>query len=71
MTLTFDRLTFQLSNSEEQLGNLSDIILSTLFRGFGSFVGDLLSNLTIDVIDYLDLNKRSHFRWICIRISPF
>ena len=25
MTLKFDRLTFQLSNSEEQLGNLYDI----------------------------------------------
>ena len=31
MTLAFDRLTFQLSNGEEQLGNLSDVALSTLF----------------------------------------
>ena len=30
MTLTFDRMTFQLSNSVEQLGNLYDIALSTL-----------------------------------------
>ena len=30
MTLTFDILTFQLSNSEEQFGNLYDIAFSTL-----------------------------------------
>ena len=30
MTLTFDRLTLQLSNSDEQLGNLYDIALPTL-----------------------------------------
>ena len=31
MTLTFDILTFNMSNSEKQLGNLYDIALSTLF----------------------------------------
>ena len=57
MTLTFDRLTFQLSNSEEQLGNLYDIALSTLFSSpFGSVWVDLLSKLTLDLIDDLDLD---------------
>ena len=31
MSLTFDRLAIQLSKSEEQIGNPSDVILSTLF----------------------------------------
>ena len=65
MTLTFDRFTFQLSNSEEQLGNLYDIALSTLFScPFGSIWVDLLSKLTLDLIDDLDLDKRGHFRWV-------
>ena len=67
MTLTFDRLTFQLSNSEEQLGNLYDIALSTLFSSpFGSVWVDLLSKLTLDLIDDLDLGKRGHFRWVYV-----
>ena len=38
MTLTFDRYTFQLSKSEEQFGNLSDVALPTLFSNpFGPF----------------------------------
>ena len=52
MTLTFDRLTCQLSKSEEKLGNLSDVALSTLFSNpFGSFWVDFLSKLTIDLED--------------------
>ena len=40
MTLTFDRLTFQLSRSEEHLGNLSDDALSTLLSNLvGSYEG--------------------------------
>ena len=67
MTLTFDRLTFQLSNSEEQLGNLNDIALSTLFSSpFGSVWVDLLSKLTLDLIDNLDIDKRGNFRWIYV-----
>ena len=67
MTLTFGRLTFQLSNSEEQLGNLYDTALSTLFRGpFGSVCVDLLSKLTLDLIDDLDLDMRGHFRWLYV-----
>ena len=67
MTLTFDRLTFHLSNSEEQLGNLYDIALSTLFSSpFGSVWVDLLSKFTIGLIDDLDLDKRGHFRWIYV-----
>ena len=69
--MTFDRLTFQLSNSAEQLGNLSEVALSTLFINlFGSFMVDLMSKLTIDQIDDLELNKRSHFRWmyVCVLV---
>ena len=67
MTLTFDRLTFQLSNSEEQLGNLYDIALSALFSSpFGSVWVNLLSKLTFDLIDDLDLDKRGRFRWIYV-----
>ena len=48
MTLTFDRLTFQLSNSEEQLGNMSGVAMSTLFiNPFRSFLVDLMSKLTL------------------------
>ena len=67
MTLTFDRLTFQLGNSEEQLGNLYDIALSTLFSSpFGSVWVDLLSKFALNLIDDLDLDKRGHFRWIYV-----
>ena len=69
MTLPFDRLNFQLSNSEEQLGNLYDITLSTLFSNpFGSVWVDLLSKLTLNLIDDLDLDKMNHFRWIYVCI---
>ena len=65
--LKFDRLTFQLSNSEEQLGNLYDIAPSTLFSSpFGQVWVDLLSKLTLDLVDDLDLDKRGHFRWIYV-----
>ena len=65
MTLSFDRLTFQLSNSEDQIRNLSDVALSTLFNNpFGSFLVDLLFKSTLDLIDDLDLNKTRHFRCI-------
>ena len=67
MTLTFDRLTFQSSNSEEQLGNLYEIALSTLFSSpFESVWVDLLSKLISDLIDDLDFDKRGHFRWIYV-----
>ena len=57
MTLTFDRLTFQLNNSEEQLGILYDIALSTSFSSpFGSVLVNLLSKLTLDLVDDLDLD---------------
>ena len=66
MTLTFDRLTFPLSNSEEKLGNLHDVALSTLFSNlFWSILVDLLSESTLDLIDDLEL-KRSHFKWIYV-----
>ena len=67
LTLTFDRLTFQLSNSEEQLRNLYDIALSTLLSSpFGSVRVSLLSKLTLDLVDDLDLDKRGHFIWIYV-----
>ena len=76
--MTFDRLTFQLSISEEQLRKLYDIALSTLFSNpFGSVWVDLLSKLTLDLIDDLELNKMSHFRWIyvcvfiCLKVLLF
>ena len=66
MTSALDRLTFQLSNSEEQLGNLYDIALSTLFSiPFGSVWVDLLSKLTLGLIDDLDQI------YMCMNISPF
>ena len=72
MTLTFKKMTFQWSRSVEQLGNLSDVALSTLFSNpIGPDLVDFLSNLTLDIKDDLDLNKRSLFRFICIRISRF
>ena len=67
MTLTFDGLTFHLSNSVEQLGNLYDIALSTLLSNlFGSVRIDLLSKLILGLLDNLDLDKRGHFRWIYV-----
>ena len=59
MTFTFDRLTFLLSNSEEQLGNVYDIALCTLFSSpFGSVWVGLLSKLTLDLVDEHKLDKR-------------
>ena len=59
--LDFDRLTFQLYNSEEQLGNLSVIARSTLLSTpVRSVFVNLLSKLTLDLIDDIDLDKRSH-----------
>ena len=67
MTLTFDRLTFQLSNNEEQLENMYDIALSSLFSSpFRSIWVDLLSKLTVDLIDDLGIDQRGHFRWIFV-----
>ena len=76
MTLTFDRFTFLLCSSEEQLGNLSVIALSTLLSTpVRSGLVDLLFKLTLDLIDDLDLDKRSHFRWkygcISVRFSRY
>ena len=69
MTLTFGRLTFQLCNSEEQLVNISVVALSTLLSTpVRSVLVDLLSKLTIDLIDDRDLDKRSHLRWIYVCI---
>ena len=63
MILIFDRLTFQLSNSEEKLGNLPVIALFALFSNpFGSVLVDLLAKMTLDLIDDIDFDKRSHFR---------
>ena len=65
MTLTFAGLTVQLCISEEQLGNLSVIVLSTLLgTPVRSVLVDLLSKLTIDLIHILD--KKSHLRWIYV-----
>ena len=65
MTLTFDRLTFQLCNSEEQLEKLSIIALFTLLSTpVWSVLVDLLSKLTIDLITNLDIDKRRHLSWI-------
>ena len=59
MTLTFDRLTFWFSNSEEQVRNLFDAALSTWFiNPFGSVLVDLMSKLTLDFIYDIDLSKR-------------
>ena len=75
MTLNFDRFTFQLCNSEEQRGSLSvialfsTVLLSTPVR---SVLVELLSKLTIDRINNLDLDKRSHLRWIHVYVLiPF
>ena len=71
MTLTFDRLTFHLSKSEEQLANLSDVALSTsVSNPVGSYWVEFLAKLTLDLEDDIDLNKRSHFRgiYVCILV---
>ena len=63
--LDLDRFNLNLSKSEEQLGNLSDVALSTSLRNpLGSFWVDFLSKLTLYLEDGIELNKRSHFRWI-------
>ena len=55
-TLAFDRLTFQLSNSKEQLENLSGVALSTFFcNSFGSFLVDLMFKLTLTLLMTLTL----------------
>ena len=67
MTLTFDKLTFQLCKSEEQLGNLSVIALSTLLSTpVRSVWVVLLSKLALDLID--DFEDKMD---ICMRINPF
>ena len=54
------QIDLQLSNSEEQPDNLYDIALFTLFSSpLGSVWVDLLSKLTLDLIDGLDLDKRA------------
>ena len=60
MTLTFKKMTFQSSKNVEQLGNLSNVALSTLFSNpIGPDLVDFLSKLTLDIKDDLDPNKRS------------
>ena len=72
MTFNFDRLTIQLSNSEEQLGNLSDVTLSTLFiNPFESILVDLMSILTLDLIDDIDLNQKIPFKWIYVCVLVY
>ena len=67
MTLTFDKLTFQLCNSEEQLGNLSVIAPSTLLSTpVRSVWVVLLSKLTLNLIN--DLEDKMD---VCMRINPF
>ena len=62
MTLIFHILSFQLSNSEEQLGNQSVIALSStlLSTPVRSILVDLLSKLTLDLIDDLEIDRREH-----------
>ena len=70
MTMTFDWLPFNLAtvkNNFETCMILYDIALSTLFSSpFESVWVDLLSKLTLDLIDDLDLDKRGNFRWIYV-----
>ena len=67
MTSTIEKLTFPLSNSEEQLGNLSDVGVSTLLiNPPGPFWMVCCAKLTLDLIDDLDFYKRIHFRWIYV-----
>ena len=56
MTLTFDRLTCQLSENEEQLGNMSDVALSTC----------TVESLSLFYLFlYLDLYVLVDAAWIC------
>ena len=74
MTLTFEKWTFPLSNSEEQLGNLSEVAVSTLLiNPPGPFWLICSAKLTLELIDDFDLYKRSYLfqMYICMRISPF
>ena len=61
------KIDLLLSNSEEQLGYLSEFAVSTLLinppRPFWLIC---CGKLTLDLTDDLDLNKRSHFRWIYV-----
>ena len=67
MTFNFDRLTIKLSNSEAQLGNLSDVALSTLFiNPFESILVDLMFILTLDLINDIHLNQKIPFKWIYV-----
>ena len=51
---------------------LYDIALSTLFSSpFESVWVELLSKLTLDLIDDLDLDKRGHFRWIYVCVLKY
>ena len=63
--------TFSLSNSEEQLGNLSEVAVSILLiNPPGRFWLICCAKLTLDLIDDLDLYKRSHFRciYVCLLV---
>ena len=61
------KLTFPLSNSEEQLGNMSDVAVSTLLiNPSGPFWLICCAKLTLDLIDDPDLYKRRHLRWIYV-----
>ena len=74
MALTYDGLTFRWSKSEEQLGNLSDVALSTFIFSdlFEPIWFDCLSKLTLDLEDDPGLNKRKKIQmYICMRISWF
>ena len=55
MTLTFEKLTFPLNNSKEQLGNLSEVAVSTLLiNPHGPFWLFCCAKLTLDLIDDID-----------------
>ena len=76
MTMTFEKWTFPLSNSEEQLGNLSEVAVSTLLiNPDGPFWLMCCAKLTLDLIDDLDLYKRSQFRciyvWVLVRFNLY
>ena len=65
--LDFLKSTFPLSNSEEQLGNLSELAVSTLFiNPPGPFWLICCAKLTLYLIDDLDFFKRNHFRCMCV-----
>ena len=67
MAWTFDKVTFLMSNSEKPLGNLSEVAVSTLLiNPPGPFWLICCAKLTLDLIDDLELYKRSHFRWIYV-----